>query len=109
MKLFIILLLLFSFTITCFASDYTLAVRDNWSYVHLFGSFTLVASFEALGFTPVAAWCCAMSLGILNEFLDKQIGGKYWFDSRKIFDPCDIGFNMIGCNLAIFLHKGKKH
>lgn len=107
MRVLIIILLLL-FATSCFAHDFTLAVRDNWSYVHLFGCFTLLNSFEFIGMSPTLAWICTMTLGILNEVCDKQFGNRLWFDERKLFDPCDIGFNMIGCNLAIFFHKGKR-
>lgn len=103
----VVILLLLSLTTSALA-DFTLAARDSWSYVHLFGSFGLVETFEALGFSPICAWCCVMTLGILNEVLDKNFGGRLWFDERKFFDPCDVGFNMIGCNLAIFLHKQER-
>ena len=80
---------------------------DSWSFVHFFGSFTLVKFLIFCG--VVVAWkaaVLALICGLAWEFFCDEICGKDFeiklFDSRG-FDCSDLIFDALGCGLALLI------
>lgn len=87
-----------------FKSQYQkMAWRDKcnaWSWVHLFGSFTLVTILTGFRIPILLSCMIVFVLGIIWEYL---IDGYLIFGDKRGGDFFDLIFDLVGCLSALFI------